>query len=216
MDLLVLACVMWVGCTASGDYYNDPQFWPEKTPDGSAPDSASYTPGVSAIVDPYGSYENPVGIVTVNDTIYVFDGSTGRQYTGPNLSGESLDVAEIDGSPGKEAMVGTAEGKLCYFRFEDREPVAVACHKVSDEPVDSVRVADLDGDGSVEVLLVTEGALFVYNFDMQQYRWTSGYVGVSSDSQNSLAVQEIGGDYFDILLGTYYGIREYQGPDLRK
>ncbi|HXE95958.1 MAG TPA: FG-GAP-like repeat-containing protein, partial [Dongiaceae bacterium] len=144
---------------------------------------------------------HPDIIVSMSDKrLIVFDGVTRFLKQMIDSPARAVEVADVDGDGFPEVLVGRNDGTIDVY-----DGVTFAIKKnvptFGTTAVDALRVADLDGNGTKEWLIASNGVLSV--LDGQGLKWRSSYLGSNLGRNNSIAVKDIDSDgRQEIFIGT--------------
>lgn len=144
---------------------------------------------------------HPDIITTVTDNrLIVFDGVTHTLKLMTASPARALDVADVDGDGFLEILVGRYDGAIDVYTgvtFAIKRTVS----SFGRTSVDALRVADLDGNGTKEWLIASNGVLSI--LDSQGLKWRSSYLGSNNGWNTSISVKDIDRDgRQEIFIGT--------------
>jgi hypothetical protein len=106
----------------------------------------------------------------------------------------------VDGDGFPEILVGRNDGTIDVYdgvTFNIRKNVPT----FGTTAVDALKVADLDGNGTKEWLIASNGVLSI--LDVHGLKWRSSFLGSNLGKNNSIAVKDTDGDgRQEIFIGT--------------
>jgi len=145
-----------------------------------------------------------------SDGLYAFDGRTGALLWHALLGAEAFTVADVDPSPGAEIIVTLADGRIAVFdssgskliRAKDLSRFGVGT---------AVAVADLDGDGVAEIVLVADAGLMVLSTTTLDVLWSGGFVLPAYSLGNQIAIADVDGDSTpEIVVSSAHSLRVFE------
>jgi len=155
-------------------------------------------------IDNDGSWEI---FASVNQSeLVVFDGKSHLQEATKSLNTVSLDTIDIDADGQIELITGLANGSVQQF---DASTLAFEKLLVTNllTPIDALRVSDVNQDGSLDLILSSEGVLYIYGSGNSLPLWQSDYLGRMLARYNHLPLQDIDGDgHLELFFGSSYGL----------
>lgn len=144
---------------------------------------------------------NPDIIATMADSrLIVFDGVTHVLKMMVESPARAIEVADVDGDGFPDILVGRKDGKI---DVHDGVTFAIknTVFTFGTTPIDALKVADLDGNGTREWIVASNGILSI--LDGQGLKWRSSNLGSNLGKNNSIAVKDVDGDgRQDIFIGT--------------
>ncbi len=144
-------------------------------------------------------------IVVVVDRIYVFDGETLEESFTDEFEFSSLALYDWDNSGDLEILAGTNDGELKVLDGDGFD--CIATFSIHDEPIDGLRVSDLDGDGKEEFIMTSEGKVFFMNKEGEILM--SQAISEENGRFEGIEIRDYDGDgLMDIFIGTEYSVAE--------
>jgi hypothetical protein len=153
------------------------------------------------VVDDIDRNGNPDIIFSLEGVAYIYDGVK-RSNTWQGGSEISLvSSANVDGQPGPELLLGTAQGSLSVLDGSTRQTKRVV--SVSNAALSSLRLADMNRDGRQELFISSASYLYAYDLADWTKIWQSAWLSTQVASRNHLVVRDIDGDHRDdVVVGT--------------
>jgi outer membrane protein assembly factor BamB len=143
--------------------------------------------------------------------VVIFD-AAGSLASGPwNQHATALDLAQLDGDPQLEIVVGTQSGTIAVL---DPATGALQTQIASyPDPITALRVADVTRDGVLDFVVVANGFLSVWGGAEGQVVWTSPYLGYDAAASDTLWVGNFDLDGVpEIAVNTGYGFALFEVP----
>ena len=142
--------------------------------------------------------------------LYVLDGVTGAleyqspntSYPGPTFTPSALYVGNLDGDATTEIVVATSDYKIEVLN--GASSFIQWSSPALDGTIVDMAVADLDHDGTLELVVGTSYGFYIFNATTGEMRTHVTLSGISR-----VAATADGAGYF--ALNTYYGLRLYSG-----
>lgn len=136
----------------------------------------------------------------VDRRLIVIDGVTHIQKLMIESPARAIEISDIDSDGFLEILVGRNDGTIDVY-----DGVTFAIKKnifsFGKTAIDALKVADLDGSGSKELLIASNGVLSI--LDGQGLKWRSAYLGTTLGKNNSIAVRDVNGNgRQDIFIGA--------------
>jgi hypothetical protein len=144
--------------------------------------------------------------------VAVFASATGALVAGPwTPMVTALDLAQLDGDPQLEIVVGTQSGTIAVL---DPATGALQAPLASyPDPITALRVADVTRDGVPDFVVVSNGYLSVWGGAEGQVVWTSPYLGYDAAASDTLWVGNFDLDGVpEIAVNTGYGFALFEVP----
>jgi len=117
--------------------------------------------------------------------------------------------AAIDGDGLLELLVGRSDGKIIDLYDGVTLTIRKTVSSLGTDPVDAVKLADLDGNGTKEWIIAGKGVLSI--LDAQDLKWRSRYLGPSLGRNNGIAVKDVDGDGSNsIFIGSAPVLYEFE------
>ena len=124
----------------------------------------------------------------------------------------ALAIADVDADGALELLAGRTDGKIDVFSgstFALKATVAT----FGKTPVDALRIADLDNDGTPEWLLTSAGLLTVLDGTGQGLKWRSTDLSGNLGLYNHLEVRDTNGNGKpELFVGANSAIYQFEGP----
>ncbi len=122
----------------------------------------------------------------------------------------SIYAEDIDGTGVKNVIMGTMSKKVCALKDSVKQANPVLWTYIADNPVQYVKSADIDGDGSIETVAYAGKYLIADMFALDkngQLKWTANIAdGLYNAAlpEKIIAVDDIDGDgKYETIVGTY-------------
>ena len=136
-------------------------------------------------------------VVGTSNTLYVFQGLGGGQFDiGTRLPGayitiDSLDVRDMNGDGAEDLVVGTGRAQQVWYSGQDSQLVLGSSTRV-DAITHALRAADLDGDGTPELVLLESDRVTVLSRSGDT--WKVDYEAVPPVDAHGVSVGDLNGD----------------------
>ena len=152
------------------------------------------------------------GIPSDEPAVIVLDPASGALAAGPfEVGASALELAALDGGSVETVIVGTRSGAVATLDLETGVLAPpLATH--SDE-IRSLRAADLDRDGDVEIAVGVDGRVHVHDGSGGDAIWTSPFLHYSAAERDALYVDDLEGNSVpDLLVDFGIGFAVFEGP----
>jgi hypothetical protein len=156
-------------------------------------------------------------LVTANNDnwdnpVTVFESATGHLAAGPfDLFVTALDLAELDGDPELEIVVGTEAGTVA--ELDPLTGMLSAAWTTFGDTVTALRLADMDRDGQLDVIVVVDGRIQVWSPATQTTLWTSPFLGAQAGADDTLWAGNLDLDAApEIAINLGSGVALFEGP----
>jgi len=125
----------------------------------------------------------------------VIDPATGALLAGPHeIDLTSFDVAQVDGDPEIDVVGGI--GSYGTSQLAEIDPWTGAIQPAIttlDEPVRSIRIAEMTGDAQADFVVLSGPQAFVIDGSTTDIVWESPYLGSDASSYRDLELADLGG-----------------------
>jgi K319-like protein/VCBS repeat protein len=175
-------------------------------------DLGSYWGGVYDIklADLDGDGHTEIVVSVSGNRLLVYDGVNHDLKLMIEHKSRALDIADIDGDGMREILAGRDDGRIDVFdgkSFALKKTVS----SFGTSPVDALRVADLDGNGTGEWLVASGGALTILEGQGQGLKWRSRYLSGNLGAYSHIAVRDTDGDgRKEIVLGSDLALYQFE------
>jgi len=171
------------------------------------------------VADLAGNGSKEVLALVPSDGLFAFDGRNGTLLWTTPLAAESdhlffkawaFTVSDIDPSPGAEIIVPLMNGRMVVFdssatrvlRTKDLSSFGTGL---------ALEVADLDGDGQPEIVVLTQGGLVVLSAATLDVLWSGGFVLTGYSLGNQIAIADVDGDGTpEIVVASAHSLRVFE------
>jgi len=170
------------------------------------------------------------GVTTVlalvpTDGLFAFDGRTGAllwhswlgfppadldKGTGLDPRATAFTVADVDPSPGAEIIALLTDGRLAVF---DSKAANILRSKdlLKFGFGFAVEVADLDGDGIAEIIILSDAGLLVLSSQSLEVLWSGGFILPRTSYGNQIAIGDVDGDSTpEIVVSSAHSLRVFE------
>lgn len=153
-----------------------------------------------------------------SDGLYAFNSHDGTLLwhsllEGPDdpteIKAVAFAVADVDPSPGAEILVPLADARLAIFDSGGKFLRAKDLSKYGRGL--AVETADLDGDGVLEIVVVTQSGLVILSSRTLEVLWSGGFVLTGYSFGNQLVIADVDGDSTpEILVPSAHSLRVFE------
>ena len=148
-------------------------------------------------------------IVAVNDSVFVIDGITHRQWQSMLRGCYGLALFDTDMDGIKEVIVGTESGNIIAFdgeTYEEKFNIDIGSSRIA-----GLQVCDIIRGSGVEIIFASSGSLGVYNLKREKLLWQSKALGSSAGENNNIVVTDMDADKgIEVLAGTNYTVVQFE------
>lgn len=152
---------------------------------------------------------HPDIIVSLADSrLIVFDGVTHVLKLMIESPARALEVTDVDEDGFLEILVGRKDGKIDVHdgvTFAIKQTAITFCTT----PIDALKVEDLDGNGTKEWIVASNGILSI--LEGQGLKWRSSNLGSILGKNNSIAIKDVDGNgRQNIFIGTHPVLYQFE------
>jgi hypothetical protein len=162
---------------------------------------------------------NEVLALVPSEGLYAFDGRTGATLWHRLLGGVdepteikalAFTVADVDPSPGAEIVASLFDRRIAVFDSSGSNIIRAKDLAQSGLGF-AVEVADLDGDGSREIVVVSSAGLRVLSADTMEVLWSGGFILPFYSRGNQIAIADLDGDSSpEIAVSSAHSLRVFE------
>lgn len=151
-----------------------------------------------------------------SDGLYAFDGASGallwHQVLLDNVEIKALafTVADIDPSPGAEIVVPLRDGRMALFDSSGSRILRTKDISKYGQ-VYALEVADLDGDGAPEIVVLADSGLMILSVSTLDVLWSGGFDLPFYSRGNQIAIADVDGDATpEIVVSSAHSLRVFE------
>jgi outer membrane protein assembly factor BamB len=147
-------------------------------------------------------------IVAISDHVTIINGVTHAVWTSSTGGYTSLDLADVNGDGIPDVILGNGTGGITVLRGDTH--ATILSFSAGSGLIEQVRIADLDGDGIQEAVVLSLGMIGIYGLDGSVAGSPPGSVGYLSGMYGRMMLFNInGGANLEILAGSVNGVTQY-------
>jgi len=151
-----------------------------------------------------------------SDGLYAFNGASGTLLwhrlllDNAETKAIAFTVADVDPSPGAEIIVPLNDGRMAVFDSSGSKILRTNDLSKYGQ-IYSLEVADLDGDGAPEIVVLADAGLMILSANTLDVLWSGGFALPYYTRGNQIAVADVDGDSTpEIVVSSAHSLRVFE------